>query len=171
MYISYGLCQTIGYRKDETMNKKQIIEDVTAIVTPILEQEHYELVDIEFVKEGPSYYLRLFIDKEEGISVDDCVKVTHAINPLLDEKDPIEPAYMLEVSSPGLDRVLKREKDFQRFKGEMVDVKLYEALNKKKHFIAKLVSKTDKLLVLEDEGEELCIPVENVAIVRLAVIF
>ncbi|PHV71894.1 ribosome maturation factor RimP [Sporanaerobium hydrogeniformans] len=153
------------------MNKKQIIEEVTSLVTPILEQGDYELVDIEFVKEGPNYYLRIFVDKEGGITVDDCVTITRALNPLLDEKDPIEPAYMLEVSSPGLDRILKREKDFERFKGEMVDVKLYEAFNKKKHFIAKLLSKTDELLTLEDEDEVINIPMKNVAIVRLAILF
>lgn len=153
------------------MNKKQIIDDITGYIEPILVKGQYELVDIEFVKEGPMYYLRIYVDKEGGITVEDCVTITRELNPILDEKDPIEPAYMLEVSSPGLDRVLKREKDFEKFKGEMVDVKVYEAIDKKKHFIAKLISKENEVITIEDEGVEIKLDMKNVAVIRLAVLF
>ena len=104
-----------------------------ALLSPVLEELAYELVDLEFVKEGQSWYLRLYLDKEGGITLDDCEKASRAIEVVMDEKDPIEQAYYLEVSSPGLDRPLKKEKDFIKYAGEVVDVKLYRAQNKKKN--------------------------------------
>lgn len=153
------------------MNKKLIVETVEGYLMPILEEFNYELVDLEFVKEGPNYYLRIYIDKEGGVTIEDCRVTSRAIEAVLDEKDPIKDPYMLEVCSPGLDRVIKKDKDFERFKGHMVDVKLYEAINKKKHITAELVNKTADELVLDDEGTVLNIPLKNVAIVRLAIMF
>ncbi len=153
------------------MNKKQIVEQVTKYLEPILEENSFELVDVEFVKEGPIYYLRIYIDKEGGITIDDCQKTSRAVEKVLDEKDPIENPYTLEVSSPGLDRVLKKDKDFERFKGSMVDIKLYESIDKKKQLQVKLVAKTPDYLIVEDEGHEVQIPVKNIAIVRLAIMF
>lgn len=154
------------------MNKKQIVDTVTTYLEPITDQFNYELVDVEFVKEGPAYYLRLYIDKEGGITIDDCKAISRAIEPVLDEKDFIEPAYILEVSSPGLDRILKKDKDFKKFTGEVVDVKLYKAVEKQKQFQGELVNKTDKELVIIDEDENtLTFDIENVAMVRLAILF
>lgn len=153
------------------MNKKQIIDQVEVDLKPILEESQFELVDVEFVKEGSSYYLRIYIDKEGGIVIDDCQKTSRAIEAILDEKDLIKTPYILEVSSPGLDRVLKKEKDFERFKGSVVDIKMYEAIDKKKKLTAKLIEKTAEYLIVEDEGNRLQIPIKNIAIVRLAVIF
>lgn len=154
------------------MNKKQIVDEVTHYLEPILANFNFELVDVEFVKEGPSYFLRIYIDKEGGVTIEDCRITSRAIEEILDEKDIIEPAYMLEVSSPGLDRVLKKDKDFERFKGHVVDVKLYTPINKQKMIQAELVSKTDEVITLKDEnGETLEIPMKNIVVVRLAILF
>nr|WP_307992459.1 ribosome maturation factor RimP [uncultured Niameybacter sp.] len=154
------------------MNKKQIVDEVTAYLEPILAEFKYELVDVEFVKEGPTYYLRIFIDKDGGVTIEDCRLTSRAIEEVLDEKDIIEPAYMLEVSSPGLDRVIKKPQDFERFKGEVVDVKLYTAINKQKNLQGELVNKTEETLTICDEdGEIIEIPMSNVVVVRLAILF
>lgn len=153
------------------MNKKQIVETVEGYLEPILQEHNYELVDVEFVKEGPTYYLRIYIDKEGGVTIDDCQITSRAIEKVLDEKDPIKDPYMLEVSSPGLDRILKKDKDFERFKGRMVDVKLYKAIDKQKHLTAVLTGKDENTLYLEDEGTALEISMDNVAVVRLAIMF
>lgn len=154
------------------MNKKQIVDQVTEYLQPITDEFMYEIVDVEFVKEGPTYYLRIYIDKEGGITIDDCQKTSRAIEAVLDEKDPIEMPYMLEVSSPGLDRILKKDKDFERFAGQVVDVKLYKAVDKQKAFQGELVSKTEKELTIKDEaGEVIVFDTENVAMVRLAILF
>lgn len=154
------------------MNKNQIIDEVTKYLEPILANFNFELVDVEFVKEGPSYYLRIYIDKEGGITIEDCRVTSRAIEEVLDEKDIIEPAYMLEVSSPGLDRVIKKDQDFERFKGQVVDVKLYTAINKQKMIQGELVSKTEEILTLcGEDGEKIEIPMKNVVVVRLAILF
>lgn len=154
------------------MNKNQIIDEVTKYLEPILANFNFELVDVEFVKEGPSYYLRIYIDKEGGITIEDCRVTSRAIEEVLDEKDIIEPAYMLEVSSPGLDRVIKKDQDFERFKGQVVDVKLYTAINKQKMIQGELVSKSEEILTLcGEDGEKIEIPMKNVVVVRLAILF
>ncbi|WP_054738684.1 ribosome maturation factor RimP [Cellulosilyticum ruminicola] len=153
------------------MNKKQLVETVEGYLEPILAELNYELVDVEYVKEGPDYYLRIYIDKEGGINIEDCRLTSRAIEEVLDEKDIIRDAYILEVSSPGLDRILKREREYEKYKGRMVDVKLYEAINKQKHLTAELVEKTADELILDDEGTRLAINLKNVAQVRLAIMF
>lgn len=153
------------------MNKKQLIEEIEGYLDPILMELHYELVDVEYVKEGPDYYLRIYIDKEGGINIQDCQITSKAIEKVLDEKDTIKDPYILEVSSPGLDRVLKKDKEFERFKGRLVDVKLYEAVDKQKHFTGELVKKTEDKLYIDDEGTSLEFEMKNVAVVRLAIIF
>ncbi len=153
------------------MTKKQIVEQVENYLDPILNDFKYELVDVEYVKEGPNYYLRIYIDKEGGVNIQDCQVTSRAIESVLDEKDFIKEAYILEVSSPGLDRVLKKDREFEKFKGRLVDVKLYNAVNKQKSFTGILDKKEDeKLYIIEEE-----VPVEfemkNVAVVRLAITF
>ena len=103
------------------MSKKDIYESKTEeLVMPLIEENKFELVDVEYVKEGSNWYLRVYIDKPGGINVDDCELISRALSDLLDEKDFIDEAYILEVSSPGLGRPLKKEKDFQRSLGEEV---------------------------------------------------
>ena len=136
--------------------KKSTEALVEELVLPITNEHNIELVDVEYVKEAGEYYLRIFIDKDGGVSLNDCEVVTRAINPILDEKDPIKENYFLEVSSPGLDRPLKKEKDFIRYAGSDVEVKLYRPINKLKHFEAELVELVDnKIVKLVVDGEEM----------------
>ncbi|NMA85414.1 MAG: ribosome maturation factor RimP [Epulopiscium sp.] len=152
--------------------KKTIVEQVEAMLDPILEERDYECVDVEFVKEGANWFLRVFVDKEGGITIEDCEWVSRSLEKELDEKDPIEQSYILEVSSPGLDRPLKKDEDFVRYKDEIVDVKLYKAIEKQKEFQGKLVGLQDDHIVIENEaGDLLSFPKDQVAIVRLAVIW
>ncbi len=153
------------------MNKKQIVEAVEGYLTPILEELSYELVDVEYVKEGPAYYLRIYIDKDGGVNIQDCQITSRAIEKVLDEQDPIKEPYTLEVSSPGLDRILKKDREFERFKGRLVDVKLYEAVNNQKHFTGVLINKEKDKIYIEDEGKSLAFDTKNVAVVRLAITF
>jgi len=151
---------------------KKIEQQVEEMLYPILQEKNFECVDVEFVKEGPNWYLRIFIDKEGGITIDDCEWVSRSLEKELDKTDPITQPYILEVSSPGLDRPLKKEEDFKRYQGELVDVKLYKAVNKQKEFQGKLIGLQDDQIVIEDEKGEICsFPRDQVSIVRLAVIW
>lgn len=147
------------------------MEQVEIYLEPILEEFKYELVDVEYVKEGPNYYLRIYIDKEGGVNIQDCQITSRAIEAVLDEKDFIKEQYILEVSSPGLDRVLKKDREFEKFKGRLVDVKLYNAINKQKNFTGILDNKDDEKLYITDEETSLEFDMKNVAIVRLAITF
>ena len=145
---------------------------VEALVSGIIEEMGYELVDVEFVKEGQNWYLRFYLDKDGGINIDDCEKASRAIEKLLDEKDPIEQAYILEVSSPGLDRQLKKEKDFVKYAGSLVDVKLYKAVDGSKEFQGTLKGLEGNIVTIEDEnGNELSFDRKDTAVIKLAVIF
>ncbi len=112
---------------------KKLEAEIEGLLAPLLTNP-YELVDVEYVKEGAFYYLRIFIDKEGGLGIDDISNITSGINKILDEKDPIKEQYFLEVSSPGLDRILKKERDFQREKGKEVELKLYRPRDGQKQF-------------------------------------
>jgi ribosome maturation factor RimP len=138
------------------------------LLEPILTANHFELYDVEYVKEGGSWYLRAYIDKENGITVDDCVLVSRALSDLLDQNDFISDSYVLEVSSPGLGRQLKRDKHFEKSIGEEVEVKLYKALNKKKEYVGVLKAFDAVTLTLEfEDGAAMDIPRADIAVVRL----
>ena len=139
------------------------------LAMPIIEENNFELVDVEYVKEGGNFFLRVYIDKEGGITVDDCEIVSRELSDLLDEKDFIPNAYILEVSSPGLDRPLKKEKDFARSLQKEVDVKLYKPLNKQKEYTGILIDYDEEKVVLELEEEETIeIQRDIIALIRLA---
>ena len=121
-------------RQGNLAGKAEIEQKTEELVTPIIDENHFELVDVEYVKEGANWYLRIYADKEGGISIDDCVLISRALEVKLDADDFIKDAYILEVSSPGLGRPLKKEKDFQRSIGQSVDIKLYKAIDKQKEF-------------------------------------
>jgi ribosome maturation factor RimP len=142
------------------------------LLLPIIEANNFELVDIEYVKEGSSKYLRAYIDKEGGITIDDCVMVSRVFNEILDAEDYIDESYILEVSSPGLGRPLKKDKDFNRNIGKDVEVRLYRALNRKKEYEGTLKAYDSETitLVMEDDSE-LCLERSNIALVRLALDF
>ena len=166
------------------MAKKKITEIVEEITADFLGQNGLELYNSEFVKEGKDWFLRVYIDKlpkegadgnveEEYVSTDDCESVSRFLSAELDRLDPIEQNYYLEVSSPGLDRALLKEKDFIRFCGHMVDISLYKAMDGKKAYQGTLKGLTDdnKIVITDEKGEEIEFPREQVAKTRLAVIF
>lgn len=145
---------------------------VLPLLEPIVDANGLELVDLEFVKEGVNWYLRVYIDKEGGVSIDDCELVSRALEAKLDEHDPIEQAYILEVSSPGIDRPLKKEADFVKYQGEIIDVKLYKPQNGSKQYQGKLLGLENGVLSIEEEnGNVVTFEYKDTASVRLAVIF
>lgn len=144
------------------------------IAAPICEELNFELVDVEFVKEAGNDYLRVFIDKPGGITVDECEIVSRRMNDILDEQDFIEESYIFEVSSPGLGRVLKKDKDFKRSLDEEVEVKLFKAKDGVKEFNAFLKAFDQKTLTLQkadDENVILVIDRTDIAKINLAVHF
>ncbi len=155
------------------MAKREEYEQKTEkLLEPILKENNFELYDVEFVKEAGTFYLRAFIDKEGGININDCELVSRRLSDLLDEKDFIPDAYILEVSSPGLGRALKKDKHFEKSIGEEVEIKLFKAINKQKEFTGYLESFTDEVIVISDEQEnEFEFERSNIASVRLVVHF
>ena len=139
------------------------------LLEPIMEENHFELVDVEYVKEAGNWYLRAYIDKEGGITVDDCEVVSRRLGDWLDEKDFIEDSYILEVSSPGLGRPLKKDKDFDRSIGKDVDIKLYKPMNKQKDYTGTLKAyDKDTVTVTVEDGTELVLNRPEIALIRLA---
>lgn len=152
------------------MSKREEYERKTEeLLKPIIEKHNYELVDVEYVKEGSNWYLRAYIDKEGGITVDDCEIVSRAMGEILDKEDYVEGSYIFEVSSPGLGRPLKKEKDFARSIGELVEVRTYRPIEKQKEFEGYLKAYDDKNITLEFEDEtEMIIARTDIALIRLA---
>ena len=152
------------------MSKRETYEQKTEeLIAPIIEQNQFELVDVEYVKEGGTWYLRAYIDKPGGITVDDCEVVSRALSDLLDKHDFIEDAYVFEVSSPGLGRPLKKEKDFARSIGEEVDVRTFRAISHQKEFTGILRDYDKEKIVLEMEDQELLeIARADIALIRLS---
>lgn len=152
------------------MSKREEYEKLTEeLVMPIIEQNNFELVDVEYVKEASNYYLRIYIDKEGGITVDDCELVNRALGDLLDQKDFIEESYILEVSSPGLGRPLKKEKDFKRSIGMEVEVHLYKAIDRQKDYTGVLIAYSDDdVTIAVDDEKEMKIDRKDIALIRLA---
>ena len=142
---------------------KQVEAAVEKIVTGLLADSGLELVEVEYVKER-DWYLRVFIDKPEGIGIEDCQQLSEKLEAELDRQNTIPESYILEVSSPGLDRVLRKERDFVREQGKMVDVSLYEPMDGKKLLVGRLAAYDGKQLTLEDVP---AIDIEKIAQVRL----
>ena len=152
------------------MSKRELYEQKTEqLLTPIVEEYGFELVDVEYVKEGSTWYLRSYIDKPGGISIDDCEKVSRRLSDLLDQEGFIEDAYIMEVSSPGLGRPLKKEKDFRRSLGEEVEIRTYRMIDKQKEFtgILKDYDENTVTITLADETEK-TFDKDDIALIRLA---
>ena len=152
------------------MSRKEQYEARTeAYLLPLMKEHKFELVDVEYVKEAGTWYLRAYIDKEGGITVDDCEIINRKLSDWLDEEDFIEESYILEVSSPGLGRPLKKEKDFARSVGKEVEVKLYKALNKQKDYtgVLEAYDKDTVTLGMED-GSRMVFERTDIALIRLA---
>ena len=146
----------------------KIESQVENLMAELLADTDYELVDVEYVKEGRDWFLRVFADKAGGIDLDDCQTLSERLSPKLDETNIIGGAYILEVSSPGIDRVLKKDRDFVREAGKVVDVTLYAPLDGKKFFVGELESRDEKFLYLKDVAP---LPREKIALVRLHIDF
>ena len=155
------------------MNKKSILEYVSEIIETLIKDTEYELVDVEYKKEGPNNFLRVFVDKPGGITLDDCQNISKEIGDELDKTDPIKQAYYLEVSSPGLDRPLKNDKDLKRNLDKDVELKLYEALDGTKLIQGNLIDFDENTLKLksEEDDEEIIIDRDKIALIKLAVKF
>lgn len=152
------------------MNKRELYESKTEeLVQPLVDKNKFELVDVEYVKEAGTNYLRVYIDKEGGITIDDCEIISRALSDLLDKKDYIDEAYILEVSSPGLGRPLKKDKDFARSIGEEVDVKLFKPIEKQKEFSGILESYNGTEVTIRlDEETVMNFNRKDIALIRLA---
>ena len=150
------------------MSKREIYEaKAEELVLPLVEANNFELVDVEYVKEAGTWYLRIYIDKEGGININDCEIVSRAFSEILDKEDPIEDAYILEVSSPGLGRPLKKDKDFQRNLGEEVEVRTYKPINKQKEFVGLLDAWDKETVTLQlESGEMMTIARADIALIR-----
>lgn len=152
------------------MAKREEYERKTeAILQPIVDANGFELVDVEYVKEGGNWYLRAYIDKPGGITVDDCELVSRAASDILDEQDFVEESYIFEVSSPGLGRPLKKEKDFARSIGEEVEIHTFRPIERRKDFTGILRGFDEKNVVIElDDEKEMQIARADIALIRLA---
>lgn len=154
---------------------KKVTETIEQLVLPILESKGLELVDIEFKKEGSNWFLRVYIDKDGGVDIEDCGVVSEELSTILDEQDPITQAYFLEVSSPGAERPLKKEKDIKAAVGKAVHIKTYEPIDGQKEFEGTLTSFDGETLIIEikvkTRVKETTIPYNKVANARLAVVF
>jgi ribosome maturation factor RimP len=153
------------------MAKRRIEEIVAEVALPITQAHSFELVDVEFLKEGANWYLRVYIDKPGGITIDDCQIVSEEVSEKLDKTDPIEQSYFLEVSSPGLDRPLKTERDFEKYAGELIEVKLFQPVDGKKLFEGELIGLADQKISIKQGNEILHFDREKIAVVRRVIKF
>lgn len=149
----------------------KLIDQVMALAAPVAENHGCELWDVEYVKEAGIWYLRVFIDAENGVSIDQCEAVSRELDPILDEKDLIPGAYTFEVSSAGAERQLKRPSDFERFTGSLVEVKLYKGHEGKKEYVGNLVKYENGDVTIEVAGKEITFEKSKVANVRLRISF
>ena len=156
-------------KEGENVSKKEIYEQkAEALIEPIVADHGFELVDVEYVKEGSSFYLRAYIDKPQGITVEDCEVVSRAFSEKLDEEDFIEDTYIMEVSSPGLGRPLKKEKDYKRSMGKELEIRTYRAVNREKEFYGILTAYDENSVTIDCEGEEKTFQKSDIALIRLA---
>ena len=152
-----------------TKTRREEYESLTeAFLLPVLAEHNFELWDLEYVKDAGTWYLRAYIDKEGGIAVDDCEVISRILSDWLDQTDFIEDSYILEVSSPGLGRPLKKERDFERSLGEEVEIRLYKALNKQKEFTGILKAYDKETVTIETAEGELVFDRPDIALIRLA---
>lgn len=154
------------------LSRREIIKVARGICESAAEDLGYELVDVEYVKEYGNYFLRVYIYRPEGIDLNDCQNMSQIISDKLDEEDPIPDAYYLEVSSPGLDRPLKTDKDLKRNLNKDIEIKLYKGIDNKKVFEGKLFDfNNDEIIIINDEENKTSIPRELISLIRLAIKF
>ncbi len=147
----------------------KITDTIAELARPIVEEEGCTLWDVEYVREAGSWYLRVFIDKEGGVSIDDCERISRRLDPLLDEKDPIPDSYVFEVGSAGAERELKRPGDFEAFIGHQVEVRTYLPIDGAKSFIGELAAYKNGVVTIQTERGPLSFEKNQTALVRLYV--
>lgn len=161
----------------EANGLSSVVETVTTVVTPIVEEQNFELVDVEFVKEGQNWFLRIFIDKQNGIDIEECALISEKVSEAMDNlnPDPIPQAYFLEVSSPGAERPLKKETDYENAIGEYIHLSLYATFEGDKQFTGFLKELTSETLTLtvkiKTREKEITFERKNIAKARLAIQF
>ncbi len=148
------------------MAKRKVEDIVFDLAKPIIDRNNFELVEIEYKKEGADWYLRVYIDKEGGITIDDCESVSRELSDLLDEADPIEQSYIFEVSSPGIDRPLKTDRDYEKNNGKLVEVKLFSPLDGKKALEGILKGHNKEIVEIETDGKDIQIEKSSIALIR-----
>jgi ribosome maturation factor RimP len=153
------------------MGKASVTQSVTELIEPGLLAKGLELVDVEFKKEGKNWFLRIYIDREGGVTLEDCQKVSRLAGDLIEVEDVIEPVYTLEVSSPGLNRVLKKEKDFLKYSGKKINVQCHAPMDDRKKFTGILTDFIDQSIHLEVNGQQHKIPLSLVAKANLVIEF
>jgi ribosome maturation factor RimP len=154
------------------MSKREVYESRTEeLLTPIAEKYGVEIYDIEYVKEGADWYLRAYIDKSEGVNIIDCENVSRALSDVLDAEDYISDAYILEVSSPGLGRTLKKDRHLEKSLGEEVEIRTYKPVDKRKEFSGILKAFDKDTITIEEEAGERVFARADTALIRLAIDF
>ena len=144
-------------------------QKVWNLAEPVVQEEGCYLYDVEYVKEGSTWYLRVYIDKEGGITSDDCADVSREMNEILDREDYVEGSYTFEVSSPGLGRPLKKEKDYIRSMGKELEIRTYRAIDREKEFYGILKAyDADTVTIEQEDGKEMVFEKSNIALIRLA---
>ena len=149
----------------------KITERVFTLAKPVVEEEGCSLWDVEYLREAGTWYLRIYIDKDGGVSIDDCERISRRLDPILDEADPIPESYVFEVGSAGAERELKRPSDFQQFMGQEIEVKLYKPFNGRKSYVGTLSGYEDGAVLVDMDGKTLRFSSEQTAQVRLHVSF
>lgn len=144
----------------------KVEESVWSYIQPKVEELGLRIYDVEYVKEGMNWYLRVFIDKDDGVSIEDCENVSRAIDPLLDELNPIKTAYSLEVSSPGIERVLRRDEHFKKYIGSKVEVSLFKPINNVKKIECVLKDISDDGITVNYEDNDIKIDRKNISLVK-----
>lgn len=148
---------------------RSIGELVESLARPVVEGFGLTLWDVEYVKEGGQWYLRLYLDRDGGVTIEDCEAVSRAMDPILDREDPIPDAYIFEVASAGAERTLKRPSDFEAYKGHLVEVRTFKPIGGAKQFLGTLVGEENGAVTVEVDGETLRFEKKDVALVRLRI--
>ena len=151
------------------MGKREDYEAKTEkLIAPIIAANHEELFDVDYVKEGQDWYLRVYIDKEGGVTIDDCQAVSRAFNEILDKENYISDQYIFEVSSPGLTRPLKKEKDYEKSIGRLIDIRLYKPVEGKKEYTGVLKEYNKDVIMIEADNSMITIERSNLSMIRWA---
>lgn len=151
------------------MKFEKLLQEVRQVVEPILESQGFELVDLEYQRESQGWVLRIYLDREGGVGLDDCAGISHEVGAVLEVKDLIPSAYILEVSSPGLTRPLKKPEDFNKFRNQMVKIKLYEPLDGRKNFKGTLLGLEGDRVRVEVEQRVYELPLQRIAKANLEI--